>query len=277
MKTFRAEATAAPAARLGEGPVWHQDALWYVDIMAGRIIRFDPADDTATEWGHGHPTACLTPCGDGFIVGTDRGFARVRPGETAEPFPPLLNDPAMRMNDGATDRQGRVIAASMDRDGARAGLHLAGGGTLLTGLRTGNGLAFSPDGRTIYWSDSHPDVQTVWRAAYDPDTGTMGEGHVFHDFAGGPGRPDGAAVDAGGGYWIAAIDSGRVVRLDAEGRIDAVVEVPVAKPTKPVFGGDDLRTMFITTIDAGEGGQVFSVRLPYAGLPAVSASLDHLQ
>jgi sugar lactone lactonase YvrE len=191
----------------------------------------------------------------------ESGIFRLRPSEDGEigcermhavAFP----RPAMRFNDGRTDRAGRLWTSSMLMDSS---LGMAAGGLyrcdaqaglsapLLSGLVVGNGLAFSPDGRTMYLSDSHVSVQRVW--AFDLDeAGTPSNRRPFVDFRPLDGRPDGAAVDVEGGYWICANDGGAVLRFSPEGRLDRKIDLPVAKPSMCAFGGPQLDRLFIASI-----------------------------
>ena len=119
--------------------------------------------------------------------------------------------------------------------------------TDIAGLLTGNGLAFSPDGRVMYLSDSHPSVQKVWAFDFGED-GVPRNRRLFIDFAPLPGRPDGAAVDADGGYWICGNDAGLVHRFTPDGRLDRSIAVPAAKPSMCAFGGPRLDQLFVTSI-----------------------------
>ena len=186
----------------------------------------------------------------------------------------------MRLNDGRCDRQGRFWAGSMVLDmglNAAEGVlyRYASGATphmQLDGFITLNGLAFSPDGRTMYASDSHPKVQQVWAFDYDIETGTPSNRRVFIDMNNFPGRPDGAAVDAEGGYWICANDAGLIHRFTPDGRLDRSLSVPVKKPTMCAFGGSRLDTLYVTSIrdDPSEqslSGGVFALNPGVQGLP----------
>src|SRR5690606_10560417 len=134
-----------------------------------------------------------------------------------------------------------------------------------------NGMAFSPDGRTMYLSDSHPDRQTVWAFDYDVDTGLPHRRRVFIDRLP-AGRPDGAAVDQDGCYWICGNDAGVVYRYTADGRLDRSLPLPVAKPAMCAFGGPGLDTLFITSIrppaaaDDALDGAVLALRPGTRGL-----------
>jgi sugar lactone lactonase YvrE len=146
---------------------------------------------------------------------------------------------------------------------------------LVDGLIVPNGLAFSPDGRTMYLSDSHPKVQTVWAFDYGIDTGMPSRRRVFIDMKEYPGRPDGAAVDADGCYWICGNDAGQVHRFTPDGRLDRSLQVPVKKPAMCAFGGAQLDTLYVTSIrpagadlsDQPLAGGVFALRPGVRGLP----------
>jgi sugar lactone lactonase YvrE len=196
-------------------------------------------------------------------------------------FPQPL--PGMRFNDGRCDRQGRFRAGTMLMDmaagrdaGALWALDAQGRPKLLVdGLIVPNGMAFSPDGRTMYLSDSHPKVQTVWAFDYDVDSGLPSRRRVFVDMHQHPGRPDGAAVDADGCYWICGNDAGMVHRFTPEGRLDRSLALPVKKPAMCAFGGADLDTLYVTSIrpagtdlsDQPLAGGVFALRPGVRGLP----------
>lgn len=131
----------------------------------------------------------------------------------------------------------------------------AGGGLsqpVVSGLLTQNGLAFSPDGRTMYLSDSHPKSQQVWAFDYDIDAGLPSNRRSFVDMRAHPGRPDGAAVDADGCYWTCGNDAGRLLRFTPDGRLDRTIELPMAKPSMCSFGGRELDTLLVTSISAGQ-------------------------
>jgi sugar lactone lactonase YvrE len=185
----------------------------------------------------------------------------------------------MRFNDGRCDRQGRFWSGTMfmDMGAARAvgglyrysadeGLH----GPVVTGLLTQNGLAWSPDGRTMYLSDSHPQRRVVWAFDYDIDQGIPHNKRVFLDLTGQKGRPDGAAVDADGCYWTCANDAGLVQRFTPDGTLDREIALPMAKPSMCAFGGPQLDTLLVTSIDPGLGGDAGSVVLLRPGVQGVA-------
>lgn len=123
---------------------------------------------------------------------------------------------------------------------------------IVSNLLTQNGLAFSPDGRTMYLSDSHPLSQQVWAFDYDIDSGTPSNQRLFIDMRQHPGRPDGAAVDADGCYWTCANDAGCLLRFTPAGQLDRTIALPMGKPSMCTFGGPGLETLLVTSISAGQ-------------------------
>ncbi|MDF1790424.1 MAG: SMP-30/gluconolactonase/LRE family protein, partial [Thalassobaculaceae bacterium] len=136
---------------------------------------------------------------------------------------------------------------------------------ILDGLYIQNGLAFAPDGRTLYLSDSHPTVRTIWAFDYDLETGTPSNRRVFFDTRLVDGRPDGAAIDADGCYWMAGVDGWQVVRITPAGEVDRIVSVPVQKPTCLAFGGARLDTLYLTSMGPGLISPSTEDRQPQAG------------
>jgi sugar lactone lactonase YvrE len=171
----------------------------------------------------------------------------------------------MRFNDGRCDRQGRFWAGTMVQDAIdrqpagrlyRYDAHAGLSAPVIDGLCTQNGLAWSPDGRTMYLSDSWTSERFIWAFDYDIDDGMPSNRRLFanlHDYAG---RPDGAAVDADGCYWTCANDAGLLLRFAPDGRLDRSIELPVSKPSMCAFGGSRLDTLFVASIQpAGNVGE----------------------
>ncbi len=268
----------------GESPVWRarEQALYWVDIQAGTLHRWRLGDQQHTSWRAGQQLACIAPLPDGGWIGAmEDGVYRLTPGaeqvlETEKLAGVEHARPAMRFNDGRCDRQGRFWVGTMVTDMSQAAAdgalyRMTGQGADLRlermagDLIVPNGLAFSPDGRTMYLSDSHPARQRVWAFDYDVEAGVPRERRVFIEALPG-GRPDGAAVDAEGCYWICGNDAGLVHRYTPDGRLDRSLRVPVPKPAMCAFGGAGLDTLFVTTIrPAGAAphaldGAVFALR-----------------
>lgn len=266
-------------SRIGEGAVWddREEVLWWVDIPAGLIHRTDPARRTHDSFVFGEPVGCLAVREKGgLVVAARSGFWFFDPATGAKRpiHDPETDRPTNRFNDGMTDLQGRFWAGTMKDGGEpeQLGRFYRLDPDLTVTLwkekvYTANGMAFSPDGTVMYFSDSHPRVRTIWRAAYDTRTGTPDEPEPFFDTSAVKGRPDGGAVDAEGHYWQAGIEGWALYRLSPEGRVVMKVEMPVEKPTKPTFGGRSLDILFVTSMSLGlteperqpEAGSLFAV------------------
>jgi L-arabinonolactonase len=247
---------------LGEGAVWNgaDGRLWWTDIEGSRLWVHEPESGRCASHRTPERVSCFAPRrnGEGLVVAFSSGFALYDPvtglRQDIMAFEP--DQPDTRLNDGRTDRQGRLIAGGFDEKGGgrlissvvRLDSDLAVT-TLFSEVGCANGICFSPDGRTLYFADSMR--AEIWAFAYDPDTGGLGEKRVVATLKGSrPGIPDGSCVDAEGCIWNAEWDSGAVVRWTPDGRIDRVVELPVPRPTCVAFGGADYGTLYITTARA---------------------------
>ena len=279
---------------VGECPVWvpGENALYWVDIPKGGLQRWSAATGHVAAWTAPQMLACIARTDAGnWVAGMETGFFQLTPHNDGSLDTTLLaavEHPRqdMRLNDGRCDRQGRFWAGSMvlnmGLNAAEGTLYRYTSGAAphaqLDGFITLNGLAFSPDGRTMYASDSHPLVQQIWAFDYDIDTGTPSNRRVFVDMNHFLGRPDGAAVDAEGCYWICANDAGLVHRFTPEGRLDRSLSVPVKKPSMCAFGGSRLDTLFVTSIRDDQGpqsiaGGVFALNPGVTGLPEPTFTL----
>jgi len=279
---------------VGECPVWvpGENALYWVDIPKGGLQRWSAATGHVAAWTAPQMLACIARTDAGnWVAGMETGFFQLTPHNDGSLDTTLLaavEHPRqdMRLNDGRCDRQGRFWAGSMvlnmGLNSAEGTLYRYTSGAAphaqLDGFITLNGLAFSPDGRTMYASDSHPLVQQIWAFDYDIDTGTPSNRRVFVDMHKHLGRPDGAAVDADGCYWICANDAGLIHRFSPDGRLDRSLTVPVKKPTMCAFGGSRLDTLFVTSIrdDQSEqslSGGVFALNPGVVGLPEPTFTL----
>ena len=285
--TIELQATCVLPARaaLGESPVWseREARLYWLDIDGRAVHRFDPEtglDETRVAPGRPGSLALTADVGR-LLVAIETRLAYLDwAGDGWVDWVAL--EPAgtgNRLNDGRTDPAGRFWVGSMF-DPAAAGratgrLHRieADGSTTTVreGIGVSNGLAFAPDGRTMYFADTHRDV--VWAYDYDVDTGTATRERVFLDFASLPGRPDGACVDEAGCYWVACVYGSAVLRVTPAGIVDRRVAIPVPKPTMPAFGGDGLSTIFVTTIGGGGSHDVDPVMPDAGGIFAVETGI----
>jgi L-arabinonolactonase len=263
-------------AAVGEGAVWDdaESVLWWVDIPRGQLNRYDPASGANLSWDMGEPIGCFALREQGgLVVALRSGFWFFDPetGEKTRILDPEADRPDNRFNDGTTDSAGRFWAGTMKMAGEpeRTGAFYRLDPDLssrrwLDGIFTTNGLAFSPDGRTMYFSDSNPAVRTIWACDYDPDSGEPTNQRVFFDTRQVAGRPDGGTVDAEGCYWMAGVSGWQLVRITPAGLIDRIVELPIEKPTKPMFGGAGLDILYLTSISGGLTAGTES-RQPQAG------------
>ena len=287
---MRVECVASTRSRVGEGAVWDDRAqvLWWVDIPAGLIHCYKPETGVNETIDYGEPVGCLAVReGGGLVLAAKSGFWFFDPESGARQAisDPEAHLPDNRFNDGATDGQGRFWAGTM-KDGGdpepRGAFYRLDPDLTVTrwkdGIYTTNGMAFSPDGGRMYFSDSFKAVRTIWAAEYDRATGTPGAPEVFFDTRAVPGRPDGGTVDAEGCYWQAGIDGWALYRLSPEGEILMTVDMPIEKPSKPMFGGPDLDILYVTSLGVGltpgsearqpEAGSLFAVTgLGITGLP----------
>jgi sugar lactone lactonase YvrE len=297
--TPKAELVLDARNATGESPVWHaaEQALYWVDIPARKLCRWTLATGEQSNWLAPEMLACIAPmaAANGWIAGAESGIFQLTPQADGQlGFESLASVshalPGMRFNDGRCDRQGRFLAGTMLMNmaaGARTGCVYSYQNNsrlirLLDGFITPNGMAFSPDGRTMYLSDSHPSVQSVWAFDYDTATGTPSNRRLFIDMNPLPGRPDGAAVDVDGCYWICGNDAGLIYRFTPAGKLDRSLAVPVKKPAMCAFGGAGLDTLFVTSIrpegidlsDQPLAGGVFALRPGVRGLPEPMFSLS---
>lgn len=264
MKPVSAERIGSMLCQVGESPVWHpgEQALYWTDIPGRKIWRYQVGGKQTQHWSLPEMAGCIAMRQDGWLVAAQTGHFTLPALTTSVASPQLQRmttvihaQSGMRFNDGRCDRQGRFWAGTMLMNmtaGEPTGkLYRYSDGQvtipLADSLIVPNGMAFSPDGRRMYLSDSHPLRKTVWVYDYDPDSGVPQNRRVFIE-ALPAGRPDGAAVDQDGCYWICGNEAGTVYRYTPEGRLDRSLRVPVARIAMCAFGGRRLDTLFVTSI-----------------------------
>lgn len=289
----------------GESPFWHpqEQRLYWVDIPGMRVHRWGPGSGARESWQLAQEPGCIAPvAGGGLVLALRDGIYRARSwGGALEPIVRFRHGKTTRFNDGKADPVGRFWAGTYyePKDARKADLYAldcrTGNGERgkpIVQLKahnatSANGLAWSPDQGTLYWADTPRHVVYAWD--WEPRANVMRRHRVFHQFAGKPagwkpgdagygGRPDGAAVDAEGFYWIAMYEGGRLLRLAPDGSVAAAFEVPARCPTMPCFGGSDGRTLYLTSARKDRpaeelaafphSGCVFSTRVDVPGLPA---------
>jgi sugar lactone lactonase YvrE len=296
---------AAAPSGLGESPFWHPDEqmLYWIDIPGQHIHRCNVFMGTVESWAMPSEPGSIAPArtageASGLVIALRDGIYRAREwGGELRLLAKAGHDTAtMRFNDGKADPLGRFWAGTMyePRDKAAAELfsldcrggrapaleRKAGGATIA------NGLAWSPDAATVYWSDTPSHTIRAWD--WDAGGNAMTRPRVFAQWPGKPdgwqpgmagygGRPDGAAVDSEGNYYAAMFEGGRLLKLSPAGQVLAEIAVPARCPTMPCFGGDDLKTLYLTTArhnrpaqelqDFPDSGCVFSMQVDVPGLP----------
>jgi sugar lactone lactonase YvrE len=266
---------------LSEGPRWHeerQELLW-VDILGRGFHRASLTadgrpDQVRTMALDRHVGAVAPATGGGYVLAAGQGFLFVDDaGSVRELAQPDAGRADVRMNDGACDPQGRFWAGTMAYDespgaGTLYRLELDGRcTTVLTGLTISNGIGWSPDGETMYLSDSG--AGSVEAFDFDGVTGAISGRRMLVQFDQPGMAPDGLTVDDQGDIWVALYGGWAVRRYAPEGSLRATVDIPVAQATSCAFGGGDRRTLFVTTgrerLDEGalkrqpDAGRVFSV------------------
>jgi sugar lactone lactonase YvrE len=290
---------------LGESPFWHptERRLYWVDIPGRQLRRAALPGGAVESWAMPSEPGCIAPAqAGGLVVALRDGVYRARQWAGAlEPVVRFNHDSATtRFNDGKADPVGRFWGGTLyePKDANRGELYSVDcrpgngqKGKPLAQLRalnniTSNGLAWSPDGRTLYWTHTARHEIHAWD--FEPRAAVMRRHRVFARFEPKPpgwkpgdpgygGRPDGAAVDVDGNYWVAMFEGGRLLQLSPSGECLAEVSVPVRCPTMPCFGGDDLRTLYVTSASQGRpadelaqlplSGRVIAARADVAGLP----------
>lgn len=285
-----AACAVAAGNTLGEGIVWcpRRQSVYWTDIQAATLWCHHPATGLTRTWALTERVASLALCehDDWLLLGLASRLAFFHlPSGEVHPICDVEPDLPTRVNDGTCDREGRFVFGT---------LHEPAGGEVqrplgsfyrldhdlslhrldLGNVAISNSLAFSPDGRTLYFCDSP--TRVIRRCAYDAD-GHVGAAEAWVDLRGMDGEPDGSTVDADGGLWNAQWGMGRVVRYRPDGREDFTLDVPAPRVTRPAFGGAELDRLHVTSahegMSAGErlsrlgSGHVFAARVPRRGLP----------
>jgi sugar lactone lactonase YvrE len=292
---------------LGESPFWHplEQTLYWVDIPGKKILRANVYMGTVETWDMPSEPGCIAPAAaGGLVIALRHGVFRAREwGGALEPITTLPYDTAsVRANDGKCDALGRFWIGTIDEPKASRAAALYSvdcrGGRVPVVTRhagdalTGNGLAWSPDNRTVYWADTPSHVVHAWDC--DLQANRLSAHRIFRQFPAKPagwqfdanashgqarygGRPDGAAVDVQGNYYAAMFEGQRICQFAPDGRLLAEYPTPAQCPTMPCLGGEDLKTLYITTARHGrsaaelaafpQSGCVFSMRVDVPGLP----------
>lgn len=271
------------AAELGEGPVWVEGALWFVDIKKRQVHRFVSATGEQRSWDAPEEIGFVLPRrGGGFVAGLQSGLFAFDPDSGA--FDRMVEvepeRPGNRINDGVVDPRGRLWFGTMDnreRDKCGAFYSYSAGRLEQAGpvdICITNGPAISPDGRTLYCVDTLAGTIAACEVHAD---GSLGATRPFVHVASKEGYPDGPTVDSEGCVWIGLYAGWEARRYSPAGQLLERVKFPVANITKIAFGGDELRTAYATTArqkltpeeiaPQPQIGDLFEFRVDVPGLP----------
>lgn len=286
-----AELIVDARCELGEGPVWDagRASLWWTDIDGRAIWRFDPATRQTERLAPPDRVGFLAVASGGrLLLGGAKGLYIAIPDRGALTVSKLVDvEPDLattRVNDGRVDRCGNVVFGTLDERRPRQAIGSFYQYSSAHRLRrldlpraaVSNSICFSPDGRTMYFTDTPTGL--IRRADYDADAAAAVNVRDFAALAPTDGHPDGSIVDADGCLWNAAWGGAVVRRFTPDGRLDRVIGVPAKNPTCPAFGDAGLDTLYVTSsrqqhsadelVRAPYAGGVFAIRVPgVRGLP----------
>ena len=290
---------------LGESPFWHPDEqmLYWIDIPGRQIHRLNVFMGSVQSWPMPSQPGSIAPArslgeSSGLVIALRDGIYRARDwgGDLQQLVRATHDSATTRFNDGKADPRGRFWAGTMYeprdvnsaqlfsldcRNAKMPKLELKASHAVIA-----NGLAWSPDAATVYWADTPSHTVRAWD--WDSESNAMSRERVFKQWPGKPdgwqpgmpgygGRPDGAAVDIQGNYYVAMFEGARIVKLSPSGEVLLDIPVPAQCPTMPCFGGSDLQTLYLTTArdkrsaqelqTYPDSGCVFSMRVDVPGLP----------
>ena len=272
---------------LGESPMWsaRDQTLWWVNCeQPPELHRWHPESGAHDIWPMPQRIGGFVhKAGGGLLLALADGiydFDLESEALTLRAPSPL--PPHVKLHECGCDRQGRLWVGSFDhhfpadRDAAGGAWFRLDGNALtrvIEGVSVSNGLAFSPDGRTLYCANTPS--RCVEAFDIDPETGTLSNRRIFLSLAPGDGHIDGATVDTEGGYWLAVVATGTVRRYLPDGTLDRTIALPCSNPTKPAFGGADMKTLFATSTKmvikadspgAELNGALFAVQTGFIGI-----------
>ena len=280
------ECVAPTGCMLGEGPLWSpsEGFLWWVDVKRAKLHRYNPRTGNTRRYDLPIKATAMALYGGNLLMVGDREIGIYDPStEGYERLTTLEDEPeGNRTNDGGVAPDGSFWFGTMDDQEKEAQgqyYRYSADGKLsqlrLPSVMVTNTFQFSPDGKTFYTCDSAE--QEVLAYDYEADGNNLTGRRVLADTFSFNGYPDGSAIDSEGCLWTCLWDSSRVVRFTPDGDVDRVIVLAAPRPTSVAFGGDDLRTLFITTARAGMSfpeldsrplsGSLFSVRVSVPGLP----------
>ncbi|MEO1249569.1 MAG: SMP-30/gluconolactonase/LRE family protein [Pseudomonadota bacterium] len=279
-----------PECFLGEGPLWHQDKLFWFDIRRFKLHACDAEGGGHQSWDLGEHVSAAAPLDSGeLLVASESKLFRFDPktGASIDVMPLEADNLATRSNDGRADRRGGFWIGTMGLD------HGIGAGTiyrfrkgelrvLYENITVPNAMCFSPDGSVAYVADSRE--RLIKRQPVDAEGWPAGDPEPFFKLDHPSAVPDGAIVDSEGHLWCALYRGSAVIRISPQGQEVGRVVLPVPQATCPAFGGPDLKTIFVTSarqnmeqeaLDAAPlSGSILAFDIDVPGLPDPTISLD---
>jgi L-arabinonolactonase len=272
---------------LGESPLWsaQDQALWSVNCeQPAELHRWHPESGAHHVWPMPQRIGGFVhKAGGGLLLALADGvYDFDLESEALSLRAPSPLPPHVRLHECGCDRQGRLWVGSFDHRfpadrGAAGGSWFRLDGNVLTPVieevSVSNGLAFSPDGRTLYCANTPS--RSVEAFDLERETGELSNRRLFLTLAPGDGHIDGATVDAEGGYWLAVVATGTVRRYRPDGSLDQTIALPCSNPTKPTFGGADMETLYVTSTKliiksdlpgADRNGGLFAVQSEFSGI-----------
>lgn len=250
--------TVRANAIIGESPIWssRRNRLLWIDIIGGQVHSYDPATgiDEVIDVPGDIGLLAESPTGQ-IVLGIDCDLAHLEADGRIERFARAPNaDQAFRFNDGKYDRQGRLWTGLMNKErqkgvGILYGLDPDGTWHVVdTGFDLPNGLEWSRDGQTLYFTDSHKGE--IYAYDFDMATGEISNRRLFFGMDPREGKPDGLTMDSAGYLISVLFDGSAIARIASDGSLERLISLPVPRPTSCAFGGDG-RTLFVTTARIG--------------------------
>jgi D-xylono/L-arabinono-1,4-lactonase len=274
------ELIADYACTVGEGPMWHptEQKVYWVDILTGRMFRYDPATGEHEQCYQGDVIGGFTIQDDGtLLLFMDRGAVKIwRDGQLETIIDEIPDERETRFNDVFADPAGRVFCGTMPTKERLGRLYRLDTDRTLTllleGIHVSNGMGLTLDHKHLYYTDSG--AKKIYLFDYDIDTGAISNQRVFLDTSDQEGVPDGMTVDASGNVWSARWDGSRLTQYAADGTEIQRIGFPAKKVSSVIFGGPEYMDMYVTTAggnnkeENGPGaGALFRLRLGLQGLP----------
>lgn len=282
MDDLHFEPCLAEDIQLGEGPVWDdaRNVLWFVDILRPAVFSYDPSDRKLSR--HDMPdlvTSIGLTADERLILSLRKDVCLFTPasGVLQHLVTPEPDRDMNRLNDGKVGPDGAFWVGSMfatrpsEPTGALYRITPDGGcARMIDGIHVSNGLAWSPDHRTLYHADSRGPYIKAWD--FDPRQGRIAAPRILATLSDEEGLPDGAAVDVCGNYWSAGVTAGCLHVYAPTGALLRRISVPMAAPTMPCFGGADGQTLFLTgltraTPAGASPGGLYAARTGLRGAP----------